>query len=357
MIPAHIWADDLTGAAEVADLIAWSTSDPVILALDDEPPAVDGVLVHDLDLRHSSDASARARLVERLSSVRRTERLFLKLDSQLHGPVTSCLGALIDDRRRVLLSAANPGLGRVTLDGVHRVPGPHGVTTTSVADLLADLPHRILHGKPVVSPVDPDPAVLVPDATTQHDLQSLARAAVENDLDLAGGAALLAALLGTAPAPRVPAPPPVRKLLTVIGSGEAAARAQVDAARRHPSIDVVAADPARASQVVSTMARGRSVVLVPDGTLGDLARTAAAIVRQSAPETGLLLTGGYTARLVLDRLGITMLTVVPAQRGPIVRLRAPCGLTVFTKPGSYGDPDTVATLLNNLALESEGENR
>lgn len=367
MIPTHVWADDLTGAAEVADLLAARTGRTVTLALARDPaPAIrDGqIVVHDLDLRHSSDAEARAVVAEQLARIAPTDRVFLKLDSQLHGPVAGCLAAMLDGGRTTLLSAANPALGRVTDGGIHRVVGPDGVTTTSLTDLLTAVPHRVVGRASAVS-TGSTPEILAVDALDEGDLDALASAAVEHGLDVAGAAALMAALLGPIHADPAPAPRPGGRLVAVIGSTEAAARAQIAAAADHPAVEVVAVAPGHIGEAVAAAdearQRRRDVVLARvDGPTGlaALADAAADVIGGCDPDrTTVLLTGGHTARLVLDRLGVRSLTAVPDRPGAMVRLRAPSGLTVFTKPGSYGGPDAVLALLDTSRTSPDEEFR
>src|SRR5690606_31423776 len=149
-----------------------------------------------------------------------------------------CLAAMVDGGRRTLLSAANPALGRVTRGGVHEVVGPEGVTRASIPDLLDDVPHRVVNRSSLL-PLSPAPTVLATDAAAQGDLDALASLAVEHRLDLAGGAALLAALLGERTDAPAPAPPAGHRLVAVVGSTEAATRAQVDNARALPRVEVI----------------------------------------------------------------------------------------------------------------------
>ncbi|GAB2623533.1 four-carbon acid sugar kinase family protein [Pseudactinotalea suaedae] len=362
-----MWADDLTGAAEVADLLAARTGRPVTLALGPEATATTAtgqIVVRDFDLRHSSDAVARSVLAQELARTAAADRVFLKLDSQLHGPVAGCLAAMLDGGRATLLSAANPAMGRVTNEGIHRVVGPDGVTATRLADLLAGVPHRVVDGRSLTTAGDA-PEILAADATDQSDLDALASAAVEHGLDLAGAAALMAALLGSTDSVPSPAPRAGGRLVAVVGSTEPAAHAQVAAAASHRTVSVVAVAPDDVRNAVTTAnearRQGRDVVLArgpgPAG-LGALAEAAAAVIGGCDPEqTMVVLTGGHTARLVLDRLGVRSLEAVPDQAGAMVRLRAPSGLTVFTKPGSYGGPDAVLALLDTRRPAPDEEYR
>lgn len=372
MIPAHVWADDLTGAAEVADLLALRTGRTVVLSLDGAPGPAGAIVVHDLDLRHSSRADAHAVITARLARIAPSERVFVKLDSQLHGPVAGYLAAMVDGGRRTLLSAANPALGRVTNGGVHRVSGPDGASTR-LGDLLAGVRHRVVDRDTLV-PFGPAPAVLAADATDQRDLDALARIAVDHGLDLAGGAALLAALLEGGHLPPAPAAGASNRpgtdracLVAVVGSSEPAARAQLDAVRRRADVFTLDVSPGRVPAAIAAadaaLATSRDVVLARSAAggaedLAALANAAAAVLADRDPAaTSTLLTGGHTARLVLDRLGVRTLTAVPDRPGAVVRLRAPSGLTIFTKPGSYGGTHALADLLDSRPPASHQELR
>ncbi|WP_420114963.1 four-carbon acid sugar kinase family protein [Pseudactinotalea sp.] len=356
MIPHHIWADDLTGAAEVADLLAARTGRTVSLALGDAEPASADIVVRDLDLRHTTDAAARTALRARLRHVPVTERIFLKIDSQLHGPVAGLAGAMLDGGRSLVLCAANPTLGRVVIDGRHQVPSATGPVTTSMTALLAAVPHQLLTRDDARPTPGGEPLVLAADAQSEGDLDALASTAVDHGLDGAGAAALLAALLGPAPAAAPAVSPPGGALIAVVGSTEAAAHAQLDAAAAHPGVEVVEAHPRQLAEAIATadeaLRGGRSVVLSrSSGTdaLTALTEVAATVIaRRDAARTVALLTGGHTARLVLDRLAITALTVIPGALDAAVRLQAPSGLTVITKPGSYGSADAVVALHESL---------
>lgn len=363
MIPEHVWADDLTGAAEIADLLAARTGLSVTLVLTDGATVDADIVVHDLDLRHARRGEARAALSERLRRTQPSERVFLKLDSQLHGPVAGLLGAMVDGGRTTVLSAANPAIGRVTVGGVHRVFGPEGERSTALGDLLEEVPHRIVsHGSMALGTA---PAVLAADAQDEGDLKALASIAIEHGLDAAGSAALLAAMLGAGRTETSLAGPPPEQLVAVVGSIEPAAHAQLDAAAAHRAIEVVEAHPRQIPEGIeaarAALAEGRHVAIARstalDG-LAALAEVAASVLAGCEPgRTATLLTGGHTARLVLDRLGVAALTAAPDRPGAIVRMRAPSGLTVFTKPGSYGAPDALTELLTTLRPVHDEEYR
>jgi len=350
MIPEHLWADDLTGAAEIAHLLARRTGRPVRLDLRAGAPLDDGPPVRDLDLRHLHPDEARAILARELTGVATDERVFLKIDSQLHGPVGAYLAAFVGRDRAVVLSAVNPALGRVTLDGVHHVPTEAGAERTDLAVLLAGVRHRLLPIGGAAALAAAGAAVHVVDAATTADLAAIAQRT--GALDVAGSAAMLDALLGADPGTETghATAPAAENVLAVVGSTEAMARRQVaEAAAR--GARVLTVDDATASDAADVSRRGPLVLTRTRddaSSLNVLADRAAAVLSDLDPSrTAVVLSGGHTARLVLDRLGVTVLIATPpAAPSAVAPLTTPSGLTVLTKPGSYGTPETLLTLLH-----------
>jgi 4-hydroxythreonine-4-phosphate dehydrogenase len=79
--------------------------------------------------------------------------------------------------------------------------------------------------------------------------------------------------------------------------------------------------------------------------LGDL--VGRALTRLSGP-VDLVLTGGETARRVLDALGVTRLTPLGQVHHGAVLCRMPDGASVVTRPGSFGGPDSLLSILAAL---------
>ena len=77
-----------------------------------------------------------------------------------------------------------------------------------------------------------------------------------------------------------------------------------------------------------------------------ISRTLTAAVSEMAGRAaGLVLTGGETARAVLDRLGVTALTpLTQVHHGAVVCLDE-TGRAVATRPGSFGGPDSLVQLV------------
>ena len=378
-----VWADDLSGAAEAAD--AWQRSSGgsiwIRLGADDQPPMAGEVW--DLDLRHESEARARSRLAPRLARLDQDTSVFFKLDSQLRGPVRAYVEALLATGRSAVRSAANPALGRVTTEGRHHVPG--AATVPALRDLFAGLPHRHLaateygHLSDLLTAAPP--VLVTADVSSAADLARLAECyRLRPPMHAAGSAPFLSALeqrttrghspsglVAARPEQRsvaVPVPAPVPQLLAVIGSTEPAGQAQVAAlGDRDPQTAMMQA-PATADaraitecarEVRAALARGVHTVLRPAPqphpgayrsreTMAALAATCQAAIDGVGNAVALYLSGGHTARCVLEQLGLTSLRTMPSGHGAVARLIAADGRTILTKPGSYGDPDTLLDL-------------
>ncbi|MFF7651381.1 four-carbon acid sugar kinase family protein [Streptomyces sp. NPDC007983] len=83
-----------------------------------------------------------------------------------------------------------------------------------------------------------------------------------------------------------------------------------------------------------------------------LARTVAGTLTTHGGAVDLVLTGGETARRVLDALAITRLDPVGQVHHGAVHLRTPDGRSVVTRPGSFGDPDSLRHIVRALRPHS-----
>ncbi|MEU7545559.1 four-carbon acid sugar kinase family protein [Streptomyces sparsogenes] len=168
------------------------------------------------------------------------------------------------------------------------------------------------------------------------------------------------------PAPAAADP---RPLLVVVGTAEPAAAEQIrrlaaDGATvvRLPVRDLCADDPsAPAARPLPPLGDGVTVVAPEPATAGPppdgvtprrlvrgLARAVAAAVARRDGAVDLVLTGGETARRVLDALGVTELHPVGQVHHGAVHLRTPDGRSVVTRPGSFGDADSLRLIVQAL---------
>lgn len=360
-----------------------------------------GPLVLDTDNRTFPAGVAATRLRQILDSLPAGDgspTVFLKIDSLLRGPLASQL-AVLASAGPVILAPALPPLGRSTVNGTvhhrgvplhktmlwHAEPSAPPATiaaalaplTTAVVDLAAvrsgtaEL-HAALNTATAGHPYSGHPfPVVICDAETPADLDAIVAASLSlPGIRFAGASALGAALARTvSPAPRgraavvlSPKGPPDsgRFPLLVVGSASGPAREQLQAladdgvavVTLFPA-DLLAgtADPAPLREALTA---GPTAVTV-DASAVDPAvssRIAAALARAVAPLAAgrpLMLTGGETARSVLDALGVQRLSVLgEIEHGAVLSL-APGGSPVVTRPGSFGDANSLRTILAALA--------
>jgi uncharacterized protein YgbK (DUF1537 family) len=356
---AGIVADDLTGACDTGAVFAARGLTTIVLLPGAPLPASwPDVLVLDTESRGRPAGDARARACEAVArlAAARPAVLYKKIDSTLRGAVAAELAGALEgaDARRALLAPSLPAQRRTLVDGALRIdglpaeetavardPGFPATGASALALLAAGGVHpaglvpllSIRRGPAAVAArLGRLPGCLVCDAETDADLAVLAAAADGTPGLLAGSAGLAAAL-----AARMPARPPSgvslrRPLLAIAGSAHPVTRQQ----------------SARAS------ARGIAVVTPPPDAGGDraaivqaLAERARQAIERIAPRT-VLLTGGETAYSVCRALGARALALGgEAEPGVAIGrlLDGPFdGLTVLTKAGGFGDPDTLTRL-------------
>lgn len=381
-----IIADDLTGAADAAGGYGAARTSSVVLGPEVPWPASD-VLAVDTESRYLPEQEAAA-LVE--SVVRRSVALgrpvFKKIDSLLRGNVGAEVAAALaavsgSERGLAVVAPAFPGTGRTTVggvvhvDGVPNVDGDHagdvaasltaaglqaGRLTPGPADSPADLAARLdrLHGDGV------DAVVL--DAVTDADLETIARASrlVTGPTLVTGSGGLAAHMLPSdTTATSTRSVPPVDRVLVVVGSYSGPARSQIDELVRQGAEHVELRHRDDGEQAATDQI-GRSVsdvVLTPD--LGvpvdkdnalDVAAALAATVTRSAGRFGaLVLTGGETARAVLDALGIDTVRVHGTVEPGVVLSSHPDHRPVLvTKAGAFGDAGTLARTVRALRQQN-----
>lgn len=360
---AGIQADDLTGACDTgAVFAAHGFATLVLLPGARDPASPPEVLVVDSESRGEAAPEARARVrtaVARLAAAA-PALLYAKVDSTLRGPLAAQLaGALEGSRRpRVILAPALPAQRRAVVEGTLRIDGrPAGETATArdpafpatgasaLALLGVEGPFPVAHVPlatvrrgpgAVMARLGRLSANVVCDAETDDDLAVLAAACQGDPGIVAGSAGLAAAFAAREPgARRRPAGPLRGPVLVVAGSLHPLARAQV--AR-------VEARGGRVLTTPSTAARDR------EAPARDLARAARRAVEQETVHT-LLLTGGETAYSVCRALDATALALggeIEPGVATGVLLDGPFeGLTVVTKAGGFGDPDTLVRVLES----------
>jgi uncharacterized protein YgbK (DUF1537 family) len=400
-------ADDLTGAGEVAAALmlletriilrlmpSTATVTPPLL-IDDGRDSSPGALVVDLDCRHRAAQQVADRV--RSAVVRhRPSRVLAKIDSLLRGSPQAIVHALRADRAPVVVAAALPGAGRVVVDGVVRLAGlplshtdawrmEPGDPPESLTAALAPMPTQLVSLDTVRAPGLP--AVL--QSIVAADAVALCDGETDSDLDLVAAAALtlpsvrvvgsggLAAAVARSLAPVARTGPPARQapphgprpVLVVVGTAEPVAVEQsrrlvaaglhqvglVAEALQHRSHRSAAADRVRTAIdngpcVVSLDPAGDRRT-APDAVarhLADVVAEALRVTPQTGPPVALVLTGGETARRVLDAIGVDTLTPIGQVLPGAVHCVTPDGRAVVTKAGSFGNADSLLDIVHSL---------
>ncbi|HKU10644.1 MAG TPA: 4-hydroxythreonine-4-phosphate dehydrogenase PdxA [Sinomonas sp.] len=147
-------------------------------------------------------------------------------------------------------------------------------------------------------------------------------------------------------------------VLAIVGSASPVARRQVEHLVE-AGFDVVdlPSGTEEAESIREALAEGRSIALTVAGAVdparsGEIVAHLARLTREVQKDlrTDLILTGGETAREVLDALGICSLVPHTAVQHGAVVSTADDGRLVATKPGSFGDPLALAELYRAIQL-------
>ncbi|MFE4060430.1 four-carbon acid sugar kinase family protein [Streptomyces sp. NPDC059096] len=404
-------ADDLSGAAETAAVLG-RPARIVLGPAATGPPAPGEALVVDLDTRQLDPAAAATAVREALRGAGPGTVLMKKTDSLLRGNLAAETAAYAEGATALVIAPALPVAGRTVRDGVvhlHGIPlhatdawraeprpAPPSVAAALAGTRTAPVPLAVVRG-PGTELTERLRALAlaghrpVCDAETDADLDAIAAAALRLGpgvrlMGTGGLAAALGRLLGTGadhgagdargagagaspgapptgdPAPDGPSAGPgrtvARPLLVVVGTAEPAAVAQiaqlVAVGARHTALraELLAAPGACLPLTVDP---GAVTVVSVDHThgvrTGAARRVVAGLARTVAAAPGaadLVLTGGETARRVLDALCLTHLRPVGQIHHGAVRSLASDGRTVVTRPGSYGDTGSLLLIARAL---------
>lgn len=374
-------ADDLSGAAETS--VALSTPGRILLGPLPGPvplPADGEATVVDLDSRHLPGEAAAHAVRGVTSGIPEDVVLFKKVDSLLRGNLAAETRAYAECGQGVVIATALPAAGRTVRDGVVRLHGlplhttdawraEPGPAPESVAAALGELPTSpvplaVVRGalRDALCARFAQGVHPVCDAETDADLDAIARAARELGpgvrlLGTGGLAAAVGRVLGDRAVPR-PGPEESRDsprpLLVVVGTAEPSAAAQVThlVAEGAHHIPLTADDLLRLRRPLTVPTTGVTVVriagLLAPGSARRLAAALAESVAASSYDGDLVLTGGETARRVLDALRITHLRPVGQIHHGAVHSRTPDGRSVVTRPGSFGETDSLLRIARAL---------
>ncbi|OUS94346.1 4-hydroxythreonine-4-phosphate dehydrogenase PdxA [Rhodococcus sp. NCIMB 12038] len=369
-----IFADDLSGAAEVASAFL-DRSVPLSLLLGaGEAHEAGGVVIADLDTRSMSAEGAARTMRRALDGVPFGTLVVKKIDSLLRGNIGAEVGILADGGP-VVLAAGLPALDRTVRGGVVHVGSTPlhaaGVWSAesapppeSVAALFPGYPTRGVPRGPGVGQAlaraASDGAIAICDVETEADLDAIVLACrAIPGVRLAGTSALTAAVARTLPRRDVTAAPTVtsaESVLTVVGTAEPVAVHQVASlvsdGARHVPVDarILLLGDVDTAPLLRELDSGHAVLTVTGDVDPSNARTlSAALGRlvaalQNGRRSDLVLTGGETARAVVDALGITSLRPVHEVHHGAVASVASDGRRVVTRPGSFGDTTSLSAI-------------
>jgi D-threonate/D-erythronate kinase len=387
---ATLIADDLTGACDAGALFAGRG--PVGVFVAPASPATQcNVAAIDTESRGlaAADAADAVRAaVSRLGARLTGGLLFKKIDSTLRGPIGAELEVLLaaSGRRTALLCPAFPAQGRAVVGGTLLVngtpahespigrdpayPGP----TSDVVEIarrgatrpVSFLPlGRVRGDQDALARTlrDARDHIIVADALTDGDLDTLAEATLDSpEVVLAGSAGLARAVSEAYGLVGPPAPlPSGRAWLIVIGSLHPAGRAQL---RRLETSGVMGArldgagDP-DIEPLIEQIKGGRPVFIATSDTVAvgpgarhaarsRLAGLAARMLADVRPDL-IAVTGGETAVALLRAVGATRLELSGAPSSGLAlgdALVDPTSkLPVLTKAGGFGPSDLFLSLL------------
>lgn len=380
--PWTIIADDLTGAADAAAGSAGPSA--IVLDVSGRWPEAE-VLAVNTETRYrpvSEAAAAVAHAARRSQELGR--RTFKKIDSLLRGNPGAEIASVLSElsaggRGLAVVAPAFPATGRTTVNGVVHVHGTvhsagrfegsvlHALAAAGLEAVLvrADLAGgAAAFAQQLETLLRQGVRAAVVDVETDEELELIARAAelVQAPVLLAGSGGLAHHLNERSPRTSQPLhfPRPSR-VLAVVGSYSELARTQlralVDAGTRQVVLRPEAPEAAQVQADLAEAIASWDVVLAPDpAAVVDKARAplvagalAAAAAAVAADCDVLVLTGGETARAVLDALGVTHMTVLGEIEPGVVLNELPGDLPlVVTKAGSFGDNGTLARTIEAI---------
>lgn len=392
-------ADDLSGAAETAAALAGlrtglarnaQSSLPrtlVSLELHSSEDAYSGgplpvsaaadVSVVDSGNRHVPGAEASVRMRFLLASRPQGSSIFLKFDSLLRGNLNVELAAAAETGP-VAFCPALPELGRAVRNGVLEIDGtPLHETDLWQAEPANPGPNivaRLSGASPTVVPLDVvrsgdlsdvlaaitfGGVLAVCDAETDSDLDLIAAAALNNGIVLAGASGLASAIRRKLPTPlQRPLPDTIvtqSSVMFILGTASSSTRAQL-VELQLMGVPVHRVRPEAIHSFDPGLDGCMAVVVegpVDPAQSAMIVQSLAGLARRSHGGRHLVLSGGETARSVLDALGIRRLQpLAQAHPGAVISV-SDFGRLVATRPGSFGDRHSLTQIFTTIqALEA-----
>jgi D-threonate/D-erythronate kinase len=364
-----IVADDLTGALDAAAPFADAGLGATVLLragrAGDEP-----VLSIDTDTREAGPAAAALAVEQAFARLDLDGVLpFKKIDSTLRGNIGPELGAALGatGRRIAIVAPAAPKQGRSLRDGWLFVDGQR-IGRQSLVDML----RQQFPGVPVralAASAPFDPCIYVADAQGEDHLAAIAAFGLAHPQEvlLVGSSGLSSAVvrlltpgMGAARTTR----PDARRLYFLVGSHHARSAEQVQALLEAGEVQAYVLSPT-AGDTLTKGADAPRVALVHVEGLGApprldpvwiaqrLGDAAIGLLRAAGDEPVVLfLTGGATARSILERLGVDRIQILGSLFPGVVHGRVVVAgqpVDVITKSGGFGERDLLVRLAREFA--------
>jgi uncharacterized protein YgbK (DUF1537 family) len=384
MLPRILIADDLTGAADsgvhFASVGACIAVHPVAGWRRFSREC--RVRVYDTETRSAAPNEVREHLRDLATRLRRRSvapgACFKKIDSTLHGPISTELDVLVAAlrARAVVVCPALPKQGRTTIDGRLVLDG---IATERVAEVLgrdaaelrlADVRRGTSAIIDALDQCSRGTDCIVVDAETDADLDLVAAALkVRQDLLPVGSSGLASAYARQANLRASDVHPPQSALvLVLVGSSNPAALEQFDELCRAagvlsmaigddaPRAADIASDALRASETAVVAVRIRAEAVAAKSALDAVQQAVTDFTTELRPALGdatLVLTGGATAVAACRALGIERLR----PRGELLPgvvwslAEQPARTVVVTKAGGFGDRRLLARVVSALTGE------
>ncbi|QXQ10078.1 4-hydroxythreonine-4-phosphate dehydrogenase PdxA [Paeniglutamicibacter sp. Y32M11] len=385
-----VLADDFTGACEVS--LPWKSHGyGTAIALDASAARSTQVHIIDTNTRGVLPAEAAATTAETLASFPPTALLIKKIDSLWRGNIPAELLALSQAGYRLVIAGALPHLGRSVRNGAPLIQGVPLAATDAwsieisappelIGDLLVGLSTRHLprpgaggqEWETYLAASLHETQAIVIDCETETDLTTIA----DECLRLLESTATPIALVGTGALNAA-----IASAFAAHFARDAAASAELSATTApwsatsdgpHPLFGVVGSASGRSGQqlahardagmvvtentadLTTELLGGNVGLLAASATPGDPAailttlRHNAALLLENHPSADLFLTGGETARAILDDQNIDTLYPLLQLEPGVVICRTPAGRLVGTKPGTFGSTGILTQSLNTL---------
>ncbi|MFI6522770.1 four-carbon acid sugar kinase family protein [Spirillospora sp. NPDC050679] len=372
-------ADDLTSAGDGAAPFHLAGL-PARISLGAPDPAPAGaVTAVDCDTRTRTAAAAADRVAQAARRLAAADVLVKTVDSTVRGHLAVEIGAALagGGRATAVIAPAFPAEGRSTVGGVQHLAGVPVHRTAFArdpghpvrdADLTRLVPGAVLADGPAhLAELVGHARYVVADAGGDRDLDEIVAAVARPRQVLWVGSPGLAEALARrlAPAQKPEQTPPPRlprraRVLTVVGSLHPASRGQADRLGALNTGAMVPVTEERAAERTERELADRGTALLhgpadrtATGSVPEALAAAVARLAERRAFDALVLTGGETARTVLDALAVSAVRLVgqPEPGVPLGVVERPWRFPVALKAGGFGDPGTLVRL-NDLLTAS-----